>query len=174
MKTIRELKTLDWSGYFFKEMINILDIEPEYFMVNDFKGCKDGLILFNLCYSDENGVPHIVFNDIECIFRKSGIYSYLIFCESDVNKNIINIYLKIIDQIADEITCWVDELEQDDSFKVRADITKFKFRTDGDLLYNQKINIPVCLISLSSVIKRKNAYYPNFKLQKSFYEKKNF
>ena len=34
-------------------MINILDIEPEYFMVNDFKGCKDGSILFNLCYSEE-------------------------------------------------------------------------------------------------------------------------
>ena len=49
-------------------MINILDIEHEYFMVNDFKGCKDGSILFNLSYSDENGVPYIVFNNIECIF----------------------------------------------------------------------------------------------------------
>ena len=32
MKTIRELKSKDRSGYFFKEMVNILDIEPEYFM----------------------------------------------------------------------------------------------------------------------------------------------
>ena len=48
MKTIKELKALDWSGYFFKEMINILDIEPGYFMINDFIGCKDGSILFNL------------------------------------------------------------------------------------------------------------------------------
>ena len=37
MKTIRELKINDWSGYFFKEMINILDIDPQYFMVNDFR-----------------------------------------------------------------------------------------------------------------------------------------
>ena len=37
MKTIRELKTLDCSGYFFKEMVNILDIEPGYFIINDFK-----------------------------------------------------------------------------------------------------------------------------------------
>ena len=29
MKTIRELKTLDWNGYIFKEMVNILDIKPE-------------------------------------------------------------------------------------------------------------------------------------------------
>ena len=113
MKTIRELKTLDLSGYFFKEMINILDIDPEYIMVNDFESCKDGSIPFNLCYPDENGVPHIVFNNIQCIFRKSGIYSYLIFGENAKNKDMINNYFKTIDQIRDEITYWIDELEKD-------------------------------------------------------------
>ena len=29
MKTIRELKIKDWSGYFFEEMINILDTDSE-------------------------------------------------------------------------------------------------------------------------------------------------
>ena len=82
MKTIRELNIKDWSGYIFKEMVNILNIEPEYFMVNDFKGCKDGTIVFNLCYSDEPAVPHIVFNDIECIFRKCGVYSYYSFVKT--------------------------------------------------------------------------------------------
>ena len=48
MKTIRKLKTLHWSGYFFKEMVNILDIQPEYFLINDFKGCKDGSTIFNV------------------------------------------------------------------------------------------------------------------------------
>ena len=33
-------------------------------MINDFKGYKDGCILLNRCYSDENGVPHNVFNYI--------------------------------------------------------------------------------------------------------------
>ena len=64
MKTIKELNIKDWSGYFFKEMVNILDIEPEYFMVNDFKDCKNGSIIFNLHYCSENCVPHIVFNNI--------------------------------------------------------------------------------------------------------------
>ena len=98
MKTIRELKIKDWSGYIFKEMTNILDTEPEYFMVNDAKGCKDGSIVFNLCYCEENGVPHIVFNNIECIFRKCGIYSYLFFCENDKNdkKDMINNYVRML------------------------------------------------------------------------------
>ena len=88
MKTIRELNIKDWNGYFFKEMINILDIQPEYFMVNDFKGIKDGSVLLNLCYYDETGVPHIVFNNIECIFRRSSLISYLIFCKNNKKKTL--------------------------------------------------------------------------------------
>ena len=146
MKTIRELIIKDWSGYFFKEMVNILDIDPEYFMVNDFKGCKDGSILFNLCYSDETGVPHIVFNDIECIFRKCGIYSYLIFCENIKNKDMINNYVKIIDQLKEELLPWIDEFEEDDLFRLGNDFMRSRFRTDDNLVYNEKINILVCVI----------------------------
>ena len=131
-------------------------------------------LLFNLCYSDENGVPHIVFNNIECIFKKSGIYNYLIFCESDKNKIVINNYVKFTDQINYEITSWIDELEKDDSFRLGDDFMKFKFRTDDNLPYIEKINIPICLISLSNVIKRKNSYYPNFRLRDCFYESENF
>ena len=68
-------------------MVNVLDNEPEYFMINDFKGIRDGSAILNLCYWEENCIPHIVFNNIECIFKKIGIYSYLIFCETDKNKN---------------------------------------------------------------------------------------
>ena len=136
MNTIRELKNLDCSGCIFKEMVNILVIEPEYFMVNDFKGCKNGSILFNLCYSDKTGGPHIVFNDTECIFKTSGIYSYLIFCESDKNKDMIYNYVGIIDQLKEEIISWEDRLEEDDSFTLGKDFMKFRFRTDNNLVYN--------------------------------------
>ena len=64
--------------------------------------------------------------------------------------------------------------EEDDSFKLGDDFTKFKFRSDDNLPYSEKINIPVCVISLSSVIKRKNIYYPNFGLQRYFYESESF
>ena len=83
MKAIRDLNIKDWSGYFFTEMTNINDIDPEYFLVNDFRGSKDGSILLNIAYCEENYVPHIVFDNVECIFRKSRIHSYLIFCEND-------------------------------------------------------------------------------------------
>ena len=167
MKIIKELNISNFNRYFFKEMINILDDEAEHIMVNDFKGCKDGSILFNLCYSDEINVLHIVFNNIDCIFLKSGgIYSYLIFCENDKNKDMINNYLRIIDQIKEEMISWTDE----ENFDFNDDFLKFKFRTGDNLVYNEIINISVCVISLSSVIKRKNNYYPNFKSKTCFYE----
>ena len=167
MKTIKELKIKDWSCYFFKEMVNILDIEPEYFMNNDFKDCKDGSTIFNMCYSSEDSVLHIVFNNIECIFRKSGVFSYLIFCESDKNKIMLDYYVKIIDQMKEEILSWTDE---SDYFMMGKDFMRFRFRTDDELVYNKVVNIPVCVMSLSSVIKKGDIYYPQFELQRCFYE----
>ena len=72
MKTIRELKIKDWGGNFFEERVNILDIDPECFMVSDTKQRTDGTVIYNICYSDKIGVPHIVFNNIDCYFKKSG------------------------------------------------------------------------------------------------------
>ena len=57
-------------------MVNILDIHSEYFMFNDFKACKDGSTVYNLHCCKENCVPHIVSNNVECIFRKSGAFSF--------------------------------------------------------------------------------------------------
>ena len=51
---------------------------------------------------------------------------------------------------------------------------RFRFKTDDNLVCNKRINIPVCIISLSSVIKRKNNHYPNFKLKRCFYEIKDY
>ena len=154
-------------------MVNILDIEPEYFFINDFKGCKDGSLLFNLWYCEENIVLHIVFDNIGCIFRKSGICSYLVFYENDKNKKIINNHLQIIDQIKGEIISWVDDEEEDDLFNLANDFMRFRFRADDNLVYNRKIIVEVCEISLSSVVKKENIYYLQFKLQKCFYEREN-
>ena len=55
------------------------------------------------------------FNEIECIFRKSGVFSYLIFCETEKNKKMFDKYVKIIHKI------------------------RFKFKTNDNLPYNPKI-----------------------------------
>ena len=135
MKTIRQLNIKDCSGYCFSNMTIINDFDPELLWINDFKCCKDGLTVFNLCYCEENNVPHIVFNKIQCIFRKSGVFSYLIFCESDKNKKMLNNYVQVIDKIKEKVLSFIDEFE-DEIFVMGKDFMSFKFKTNDKLPYN--------------------------------------
>ena len=170
MKTIRELNIKDCSDYFFKEMVNILDIDPECFMVSNDKECTDDTMLYNVFYSDRIGVPHIVFNNIDCCFKKSDDFSFLIFCDNKKNKSMMKNYLKIIKQLHDEIFSFIDEFE-DETLFFDSDSSKFRFKTDDNLIYDEKNNIPVCVISLSSVTKKESAHCPILKLQKCLYER---
>ena len=49
----------------------------------------------------------------------------------------------------------MDELEED-YFAMGSDFMRFRFRTDDNLVYNKKINILVCVISLSGIVKKGN------------------
>ena len=82
MKTIKRLNIQEKLCYFFKDMRNINDFDLQLLSINDFTIFKDGSMVFDIVCCKENTVPHIFFNNIEVIFRKSGIFSYLIFCES--------------------------------------------------------------------------------------------
>ena len=103
MVTVKRLNIQDKPGYFFSDIVNINSINPDLLINNDFTITKDGSILFDISYCEEGNTPHIIFNDIECIFRKSGLFSYLIFCESEKNAEMLNKYIEVIDQIKEEI-----------------------------------------------------------------------
>ena len=63
----------------------------------------------------------------------------------------LDYYVGIIDQLNEELLPWTDE---GDYFVMSEDFMRFKFRTDNELVHNKRINIPVCAILLSSVIKK--------------------
>ena len=79
-------------------------------------------------------------------------------------------YKKIIDELKDQILFIVE----DNLFVMGKDFTRFKFKTDDKLLYNKKINIAVCVISLSCVFEERNWYYPQVTLQECFYENSDY
>ena len=49
-----------------------------------------------------------------------------------------------------------------------------KFKSDDSLVYNKRINIPVCVMPLSSIIEKEHNYHPVLKLQKCLYENESF
>ena len=85
------------------------------------------------------------------------MHSYLIFCESDKNKEMIDEYIQKIDKIKEEVLSFIDKLE-DEIFIMSKHFMRFRFKTDDNLVYNQKINIPVCVISISSVVNKGDWY----------------
>ena len=69
----------------------------------------------------------------------------------------------------EEIWTFGDEFGNE-IFIMRKDFMRFKFKTDDEFAYNQEINIPVCVMSISSVVQKVDIYYPQFKLHDCFYE----
>ena len=47
---------------------------------------------------------------------------------------------------------------------------KIRFKTNDDLPLNKIINIPVCVIIVSSIFKEDGKYYPQVLLHNCFYE----
>ena len=119
--------------------------------------------------------------------------SSLIFCDN--MKNITDINFEIIKQIRDEVFSFIDEFEDDDFifakdftiFRLIKDnsviyyydndeddddnLTNFKFKTDDNLLYNKKSNIPVCVISICSVIIQSNSLYKTVFMKMKIFKK---
>ena len=78
-------------------------------------------------------------------------------------------YVKVVDKIKEDILLFIDEYE-DELFVMGKTFMIFRFKTSDKLPYNQNINVPVCVISVSSVVKKSDWYYLQIKLQECFYE----
>ena len=66
-------------------------------------------------------------------FQKSGAFSFLIFCETEKNTEMLDKYTKIIDEIKEEILFIEDKGKE---FIMGKDFMRFKFKTDDNLVYN--------------------------------------
>ena len=67
-------------------------------------------------------------------------------------------YVSIVDHLKEEIWSFTGDIYWGDIFIMGCDFIRFRFRTDDELVYYQKINIPVCVISLSCVVKKGDIY----------------
>ena len=167
MKTVRQLNIRYKQEHVITGMININDFDPGLLHVN--KAVIDyDCIAYDIKYVKIlNRIDnlYIVFNDLEVMFRKSGKYKYLIFSSTEKNREMLENYTEIFDEIAEQI-----ESTSDDKVKYYRDIMRIKFKTNDDLGFNEIINIPVCVIAVSSVFKEEDNYYPQISLYDCFYE----
>ena len=76
MKTTRRLNIEGKPGYYFMNMTNVNDFDPKLLLINEISTFSSGSTMFEISYCEEMNTPDIAFNDIESIFRKSGINKY--------------------------------------------------------------------------------------------------
>ena len=96
--------------------------------------------MYEISFNEECNVPYVLFNNITCIFRKSGQNKYLTYCKTQENKRMLKNYTKIFDEIKRQIVLITD----DDVFVMGKDFMRIKIETDDALPYNEQINVPVC------------------------------
>ena len=73
-------------------------------------------------------------------------------------------------ELWDEIKEQIELITGDKVTKYSKDFIKIRFKTNDDLLLNKIINIPVCVVIVSSILKEDSEYYPPGLLHDCFYE----
>ena len=58
----------------------------------------------------------------------------------------------------------------DDAFAMGKDFMRMKFKTEDVLPYNEKVNVSISVIAISSIFEQNGAYYPQITLNDCFYE----
>ena len=101
-------------------------------------------------------------------FKKNGDNKYLIFSSTEKNRIMLENYTEIFDEIAERT-----ESITDDEVKYTRDILKLTFKTSDDLPLDETINIPLCVIDVSSIFLEDNEYHPQISLYDCFYEYTN-
>ena len=116
MKATKRLNIEDKPSYYFTDMTSIINFDPKLILINEFTIFENRSIMFDISYFKESNTPYVAFNNVECIFRKSGSNKYLIFCETEKNKKMLDKYVKIIDEIKDQVLFIIDDENEDGIF----------------------------------------------------------
>ena len=134
MKTAKKLNTENTPAYFFTDMTNINNFDPKLLLIDEITTFNTGSTMFEISYCKESNTSYIVSNNVECIFRKSAINKYLIICENNKNEKVLKNYTMFIDELKDQVLFKTE----DDFFVMGKGFTRFRFKTDDKLPYNNK------------------------------------
>ena len=86
---------------------------------------------------------YLVFNDVDVYFSYVDGEKYLVFALTDRNKEMLENYKRLWDEIKKEIRTIKGRIEP---FEYEKDVMKIRFESDNGLPLNKIINVPLCVI----------------------------
>ena len=169
MKTIRQVNIENRQGYFFTSRTNIDDFDLSLLNIDIISFKSHELIMYGIKYIknlNSLNTLYLVFNNLDAYIKKIGENKYLIFASTEKNKLMLKNYIELWDEIKKQIELITDN----EIISYSKDFMKIRFKTNDDVPLNRIINIPVCVVTVSSVFKKVNEYYPQVLLHEFFYE----
>ena len=159
MKVTKRLNIKENENYLFTDMININNFDSSMLHIDGMAMDHNFIVYYVKYLKNLNKFDnlYLVFNNLDVMFQESGQNKYLIISSTEKNRIMLENYLNIFDNIAEQI-----ELMTDENVKYCTDFSKIKFKTNNYLAFNEIINIPVCVVNVSSIFKQNDEYYPQF------------
>ena len=153
----------------FNDMTNINDFDPSLLNIDEILFESDELIMYDIKYIknlNSSDSLYLVFNNLDAYIGKSGENRYLIFASTEKNKIMFENYTELWDEIKEQI----ELITGDKVTKYSKNLMKLRFKTNDDFPLSKIINIPVCVVIVSSIFKEDGEYYPQVLLHDCFYE----
>ena len=150
-------------------MTNINDFDPNLLNIDEVLFKSNELFMYDIKYiKNQNSLNslHLVFNNLDAYIEESGENRYLIFASTENNKSMLKNYVELWNEIKEQ----TELITGDKVIKYSKDFMKIRFKTNGDLPLNKIINIPACVVIVSSIFKERNEYHPQVLLHDCFYE----
>ena len=169
MKTLRQVNIKNRQNDFFNTMTNIKNFDPNLLSVDQVSFSSTDRVIFDLKYfKNVNGKNslYLVFNNVDAYIEENNKDKYLIFALTDKNKEELENYTELWDEIKDQI----ELINGNKPIEYKKNFMKIRFESDDDLPLGKILNIPVCVIIVRSVFQENNKCYPQFLLHKCVYE----
>ena len=116
--------------------------------------------------SDNKNSLYLVFNNVDAYTEEYNENKYLVFALTDKNKEALEKYTELWDQVKDQI----ELISGNELIDYKKDFIKIKFESDDDLPLGKILSIPVCVIIVRSFFQKNNNYCPQVFSHECFYE----
>ena len=170
MKTIRQINIENRQNYFFNDMTNVNDFNPSLLNIDEVLFESNNVITYDIKFiKNLNGLNslNLVYDNLDAYIEKIGENKYMIFASTEKNKMMLKNYAEVSDEIKEQ----TELISDDKMIKYGKDFMKIRFKTN-DLPLSKIINIPVCVVIVSSILKEDGKYYLQVLLHDCFYKYK--
>ena len=171
MKTIKQVNIKNRQHYFFNSMANIKNCDPSLLSIDQISFKSTDSVIYDIEYitmkslDNENSL-YLIANNVDEYTEENNEDKYLIFASTDKNKEALENYTGLWDEIKNHI----EAINGDKPIKYGRDFMKIKFESHNDLPLGKILSIPVGIIAVRSVFQENNNYYPQVCLHECLYE----